>query len=140
MNKLLPILCCLFLPVLCHAQDADTKLASQVAVSFYDGYLLVAKGKHADPAKYVYDSRLVTAAFQNAYRKFRVNPDNDSDPILNAQDTPKKGYHVQKVQINGIGGFIILQNDNHEFPTLTLEMLKTNYGWQINGIDDLLGR
>ena len=123
---------------------------TKVAESFYAQYYKESLHK---PAKGNSDKAIIqwvsakpqlTDSFKKAFRKTvldarKADPEMglDSDPILNAQDFPDKGYRAKDVQVNGDKATVVMEGIAAPDFKISLTLVNVDNKWKINSIGDI---
>ena len=61
----------------------------------------------------------------------------DVDPILNAQDYPRKGYHAKEIHISGDKANVVMEGIGEPDFKVPVELVSIKNQWKINGIGDI---
>lgn len=116
--------------------------ARALASKFMNDYLKYRNDQWATrtsegPGHWLRRNKSVTAHFSNAYQKMvddasKGGPESglDFDPIVNAQDTPDKGFVVDSC---AAPGYVIVRGVDWETFKVTVKVIKTPAGWRVDG-------
>lgn len=123
---------------------ADCMPAAQIANQFLNAYVnhIVgdAQKNENTTLQWLQQNTLVTENFKNAYQQLLNKLEQeggymDADYILNAQDFPEKGFKIQSC--NETANTVILEGIDWQEFKVTVKMLDTETGWQVDGSGSL---
>jgi len=122
----------------------------RVVESFYAQYYkeCLDKPGKGDPDKalirWVTTNSYVSDGFKKAFRKTvldarKKDPELGlgSDPILNAQDWPSKGYRAKEIQVAAGKASVVMEGIDAPDFKVSVELVNVDNKWRINGIGDI---
>ena len=100
----------------------------QIAVRFVNDYIKILDSRKNNTQDWIKGSPILTSKFKTEYKK-SVN--GYSDPILDAQDYPDKGFKVMKA--DSASGYVILQGVDWQEFLLTIRLVLQDNKWLLDG-------
>jgi hypothetical protein len=122
------------------------KVVQSFYAQYYKEYLRKPPKGNSDEAiiRWVTSNSSISDEFKKVFRKTVIDARKkdpemglDSDPILNAQDHPEKGYRAKKIQIAGDKAYVVMEGIDAPDFKISLDLVSINNQWKINGIGDI---
>jgi len=126
-------------PVLAGAQAPETEISNLVE-RFFKGYVQTDENNKSD-YDWTRSNPALTRDFKRAYVKyfdqFRKQGSLDSDPILEAQDTPETPYKATSISSNGDRATVEVTTAGWPGHVIRVGLVKTRGKWLINSINKI---
>ena len=126
--------------------DEVAKVVESFYVQYYKEYLHKPSKGNSDKAliRWVNANPNLSDAFKQALRKAvvdarKADPEMglDSDPIINAQDFPEKGYRAKDIQVTGDIATVVMEGiDSPDFK-ISVQLVRSANKWKIDAIGDI---